>query len=111
MRDSSVPLGDHERARYGRQMILPGWGEVGQEKVKNATVDPAECIGCKTCVDSCQFGAAQVKYYPEIGEERAYIDTEKCLGCGCCVIDCPAGARAMKLVRPPEHIPDTHGAY
>ena len=72
-------------------------------------VDVEKCIGCKTCVTRCQFGAAQMKYYPEFGEERAYIDTEKCMGCGCCVISCSAGARAMKLVRPPEHIPDMVG--
>ncbi len=71
-----------------------------------ATVDPEKCRACKTCVNRCQFGAAQMKYYPEFGEERAYIDTEKCMGCGCCVTGCPNEARAMKLVRPPEHIPD-----
>ena len=31
-------LTDEERERYGRQIILPGWGEEGQEKVKQATV-------------------------------------------------------------------------
>ena len=70
-----------------------------------AVVDPEKCTACKTCMDRCQFGAVQMKYYPEIGEERSYIDTEKCMGCGSCVISCPTEARAMKLVRPPEHIP------
>jgi len=74
-----------------------------------AIVNPQNCLGCKTCIDRCQFGAAQIKYYPEIGEERAYIDTEKCMGCGSCVISCPNEARAMKLVRPPEHIPEAAG--
>lgn len=71
-----------------------------------AVVDPQKCTACKTCMDRCQFGAVQMKYYPEIGEERSYIDTEKCMGCGSCVISCPTEARAMKLVRPPEHIPE-----
>lgn len=71
-----------------------------------AVVDPEKCVGCKTCMDRCQFAAVQMKYYPEIGEERSYTDTEKCMGCGSCVISCPAEARAMKLVRPPEHIPE-----
>jgi len=70
-----------------------------------AEVNPEKCLGCKTCLGMCQFGAAQVRYYPEYGEERAYIDTERCKGCGSCVVNCPIGARKLKLVRPVEHIP------
>ena len=73
-----------------------------------ATVEPEKCIGCKNCVGVCLFGAAQMKYYPEFGEERAYIDTERCMGCGNCVIQCSIGARGMKVVRPPEFIPDEY---
>ena len=76
-----------------------------------ATVDAASCQSCKACVGRCQYGAAQVKYYPELGEERAYVDAELCRGCGCCVISCPAAARTMKLVRPPEHIPESLSIY
>lgn len=72
-----------------------------------AVVDPEKCRGCKTCLQRCHFKAAQMKHYPEFGEERAYIDPEKCMGCGSCVVSCPVGARTMKLVRPAEHIPDT----
>lgn len=71
-----------------------------------ATVDPAKCRACRICVAKrCPVGAAQMKYYPEFGEERAYIDSEECIGCGVCVLTCPAEARTMKLVRPPEYIP------
>jgi NAD-dependent dihydropyrimidine dehydrogenase PreA subunit len=71
-----------------------------------ATVDPAKCRGCRTCIDMrCPVGAIQMKYYPEFGEERTYINTDECIGCGLCVITCPANARTMKLVRPPEYIP------
>ena len=77
-----------------------------------AVVDPEKCQACGTCVERCQFGAAQMKYYPELGGERAYIDIDKCMGCGCCVISCPSEARSMKLVRPPEHIPEAfEGIY
>ncbi len=72
-----------------------------------AVVDPEKCRGCKTCLARCHFKTAQMKHYPEFGEERAYIDAEKCMGCGSCVVSCPVGARTMKLVRPAEHIPDT----
>ncbi|MFC2011063.1 ATP-binding protein [Chloroflexota bacterium] len=70
-----------------------------------ATVDPEECIGCRTCIDErCQFGAIQMKYYPEFDEERSYTDEEKCMGCGLCVETCCVGARGMKTVEPPEYI-------
>jgi len=72
-----------------------------------ATVDPEKCIGCRVCADErCQFGAAQMKYYPEFGEERAYIDEEKCMGCGLCVETCTVGCKGMKIVEPPEYILD-----
>lgn len=77
----------------------------------DADVDPEKCRACKTCVDRCQFGAIGMKYYPELGEERTYTDPELCRGCGCCVITCPAEARTMKVVRPPEHIPDARTVY
>lgn len=72
-----------------------------------ASVDAEKCRACKTCVEiRCPIGAAQMKYYPELGKERAYTDTEVCIGCGLCVIACPAKARKLNLVRPPEHIPE-----
>lgn len=71
-----------------------------------AVVDPHKCRGCKICVDKrCPVGAAQMKYYPELGKERSFVDEEACIGCGLCVITCPNQARKMKIVRPPEHIP------
>jgi NAD-dependent dihydropyrimidine dehydrogenase PreA subunit len=73
-----------------------------------AKVNPEMCLGCKTCVELCLFGAAQIKHYPELDVERAYIDTEKCMGCGNCVILCPIGAITMRLVQPPEFIPDEY---
>jgi len=69
-----------------------------------ATVDPEKCVGCRRCIDErCQFGAVQMEYYPEFGEERAYIDEEKCMGCGLCVETCTMGIRGMKIVEPPEY--------
>jgi len=34
----SLPLTEEENQRYHRQIILPGWGEEGQEKVEEAVV-------------------------------------------------------------------------
>jgi len=31
-------LDDYDRSRYARQIIIPGWGDEGQEKIKAATV-------------------------------------------------------------------------
>jgi ferredoxin len=71
-----------------------------------AVVDPKKCKGCRLCADKrCPVGAAQIKYYPELGAERSYVNAEECIGCGLCVITCPAKARSLKIVRPPEHIP------
>jgi ferredoxin len=74
-----------------------------------ATVDAANCRDCKKCVAICPMGAARVKYYAEYGGERAYIDADDCIGCGLCVVVCPDKNRAMKIVRPPEHIPAPAG--
>jgi len=76
-----------------------------------AELDPEKCRGCKLCISRCQYGAISMKNYPELEGERAYVDPEICRGCGCCVISCPAEARTMKLVRPPEHVPDALGIY
>ncbi len=76
-----------------------------------ATVDAKDCRSCRICLERCQYGAAQLKYYPEFGAERANIDPELCRGCGDCITSCSSGAREMKLVRPPEHIPATFRIY
>ena len=74
-----------------------------------AVVDPERCTGCEICLDWCQFGAISMQASPENGGELAFIDPEKCMGCGCCVISCPSEACSMKLVRPPEHVPEGLG--
>ena len=72
-----------------------------------AVINPEKCTGCGTCIEKeCPIGADAMKFYPELGEERAFIDPEKCIGCGLCVINCPSEARWMKMVRPPDHIPE-----
>jgi len=96
-------------------VLRPYW-EVDELKPQQAVspsrfvseIDPEECNGCRICIDDrCMFGAVKMKYFPEIGEKRAYIDPEKCMGCGNCVISCPTEAITMKIVRPADHVPDT----
>jgi heterodisulfide reductase subunit A-like polyferredoxin len=60
-----------------------------------ATVDPAKCTGCLTCVRLCPFGAAQIN--PGlIGVGgilgAAEIKAAACRGCGLCPAECPAKA-------------------
>jgi ferredoxin len=76
-----------------------------------ATVDPAKCKGCRTCVDKrCPVGAAKMKKYPEFKDERSTTDEDDCIGCGLCVITCPNNARKLKMVRPPSWIPEKEAA-
>jgi ferredoxin len=72
-----------------------------------AVVDPDDCRGCGKCLESCPFGAVQTKTQPDHDRPKAFVDPEKCMGCGVCVLRCHAEARAMKLVRPADHIPET----
>jgi len=87
-----------------RQSRYPVWKGLSKSRFE-ATVDAEKCRACGKCVARCQFDAVQLQPSPG-GAQKSTVDAEKCMGCGCCVITCPHGARKMKLVRPPEHIPD-----
>jgi heterodisulfide reductase subunit A len=60
-----------------------------------ATVDPAKCVGCLTCVRVCPFDIPKI-----VGQQTgvggivgaAYIEPTVCQGCGNCVAECPAKA-------------------
>ena len=45
-----------------------------------------KCIGCKTCVETCQQNILS------FNEEGIVINRENCLGCGNCAEECPSGA-------------------
>jgi len=70
-----------------------------------AEVDQEACIGCQTCSERCHFDAIQMEKVPDSKKRKATIDADKCFGCGACVLGCEQKALALKLVRPPEHIP------
>ena len=52
----------------------------------NAYVDAEKCIGCRICVDVCNFNAAYME------GKRAKIDANACVMCGVCASACPADA-------------------
>jgi NAD-dependent dihydropyrimidine dehydrogenase PreA subunit len=86
----------------------PVLGKVPYAKSRFVIEDhPEECTACGVCTDDrCPVGAITMKDFPEFVDERSYTDVEECIGCGLCVLSCPAEARKMKLVRPPDYIPD-----
>jgi heterodisulfide reductase subunit A-like polyferredoxin len=64
-----------------------------------ASVDPAMCVGCLTCVRICPYEVPRVKTdLTGIGEilGAAFIEPAICHGCGTCVSECPA--RAIQLM-------------
>ncbi len=52
----------------------------------NAYVDAEKCIGCRICVDVCNFSAAYMD------GKKAKIDANACVMCGVCASACPADA-------------------
>ena len=53
-----------------------------------ARLDPDRCIGCRSCLRSCQFGA--LSYRAGVG--KAGVDASRCFGCGVCRVACPTDA-------------------
>ena len=64
------------------------------------------CSGCGICIKRCPVDAITMKELKS-GKKRSHTDVKECIGCGLCVLTCSKKARKMKLVRPPEDIPDT----
>jgi len=48
-----------------------------------------KCIGCKTCIETCEQKALT------LDEDGVHIDREKCISCGNCVKECPSTALHM----------------
>lgn len=70
-----------------------------------AQVAPDLCNGCQVCTDWCPFEAIEMAKPEGSKKYKAFVNPEKCMGCGVCVLKCDMQALSLKLVRPPEHIP------
>ncbi len=55
-----------------------------------ASVDPAKCSVCLTCVRTCPYGV------PKIKDGAAYIEVAECYGCGACAGECPGKAITLQ---------------
>ncbi|HLF80324.1 MAG TPA: FAD-dependent oxidoreductase, partial [Anaerolineales bacterium] len=89
--DESIVQAQAAAARASRLLSQPTLTVGGSV----AQVDPAQCVGCLTCVRACPFGV------PQVSDEQfgvggitgaAFIEPTICRGCGTCVSECPAKA-------------------
>lgn len=79
-----------------------GWARTRYE----AYVNQGDCDGCQICIDRCPFDAIEMVRPEGSKKFKAVVDPEACYGCGVCVVGCDQEALKMKVVRPPEHIPE-----
>lgn len=101
--DVSVPVLCHQCENAPCASACPQGALVAQND--SIQVISSRCIGCKSCVIACPFGAIQVVTSPqEEGDARAHSEVRKCDLCDgvadgpSCVRVCPTSA--LRLVTP-----------
>lgn len=57
-----------------------------------AAINPSVCIGCRKCLQYCQFGAIEYS----VSQRKSYINVGKCYGCGLCRVACQEQAIVLK---------------
>ncbi|MFO1220753.1 MAG: hydrogenase iron-sulfur subunit [Burkholderiaceae bacterium] len=57
-----------------------------------AVVDPANCNGCRRCLDDCPYAAVTMVPHPlkRVGKELAQVNADLCAACGLCAGACPS---------------------
>jgi len=63
-----------------------------EPEVKISQISESFCIGCKTCISVCSYGAITFDETRKISVVNEVI----CRGCGNCVAACPSGAANIK---------------
>ena len=67
-------------------------GKTRVHEVGKPTIDPAKCIGCRICFDTCAWGALKMNESEAAGGSTAYVDKNLCRGELACVTSCPQEA-------------------
>lgn len=80
--------------------------KTGDWRYMKPYVDPAKCVGCKTCVPHCPEAvmemrarlAEEIEISNKLGKEKDIVDIDfdYCKGCGVCAQVCPFKAIMMK---------------
>jgi len=63
-----------------------------EPEVKTSQISESFCIGCKTCISVCPYGAITFDETKKISVVNEVI----CRGCGSCTAACPSGAATLK---------------
>ncbi len=72
---------------FGSTIVLAGAiSSCGVLEAGVYTINQENCDGCGDCVNSCSYGAIELK------DDKAAILTSKCEGCGKCKSKCDNGA-------------------
>ncbi len=77
------------------QLII---GEKIIPEVRVSEILEAFCMGCKTCLEVCSYGA--INYHERKG--ISIVNEAVCRGCGNCVGSCPSGAIRLKHFTNPQ---------
>jgi heterodisulfide reductase subunit A len=70
--------------------LIPG--KKIEAEVTTSVISESLCIGCKTCLTVCSYGAITFDEMKKISVVNEVI----CRGCGNCVAACPSGAASIK---------------
>jgi len=70
--------------------LIPG--KKIEPEVKTSYISESFCIGCKTCLSVCSYGAITFDEDKKVSVVNEVI----CRGCGNCVAACPSGAASIK---------------
>jgi len=70
--------------------LIPG--KKIEPEIKVSHISESLCIGCKTCLSVCSYGAITFDETKKVSVVNEVI----CRGCGNCVAACPSGAASIK---------------
>ncbi|MEE9489783.1 MAG: hydrogenase iron-sulfur subunit [Thermoplasmata archaeon] len=86
-------------AAASRAAIPMARGKIHGEAVK-AVLDPALCVGCAACAETCPFDAITMSSFSE-----PQVNEAKCKGCGVCSVECPMAAMQLKYFKDSQLVP------